>query len=411
MMRLSKLLEEDSRLPMGPAVHMLFVHSEIQKLCTFRNNILNAAKGSSPDVLNTLNLTFKKLEQLEIKFETFFWDLAKNTMELVKGGFGSTVVRLVKIIEVEEKTDEQIQRRLTAEEFIGEKMDHLRGRQIKNYRVKYFDCLRENITGAITKISIDEKKELEYVLAAFEPIIDDLKLVKNEFVPLYPKRYNIFHFYVLEYHRSIYDMIDQLTSSTLESSAILFLTKWVKDYYQTMATKLDVSEDMLEPKLLDGREAELLINYIDMLKANLSEWLNNIIFAETKEFLDRKTPPEMDNSGQYLLSGSVIAFQMFNQQIDVTSHSSCGKLLFDVVVECCRVMSEFQNQWLGILDQEYTKFTKKALEINEGLVEYIIALANDSVRCTDFSENISSRLEGIADETFKPKHVAKVIEN
>jgi hypothetical protein len=409
MTRIGRLLEEDSTLPMGPAANILFAHSQIQQLCIFRNGILNSARGASPDVLNTLTLIFKKLDHLEYKFDTFFWELAKNTMDLVKGGFGSTVIRLIKIIEVEEKTDEQITRKLNADEFMGEQSDHLRGRQIKAYRVRYFDFLREKISRDITQICEDQNMELEYVLESFVPIYDELKIVQDEFIPLYPKRYNIFNFYVLEYHRAIHNSINKLLKEKLDSSSILFLIKWVKEYYENMASNLDVSEDLLEPKLLDGREMELLASYIDMVKLKLTEWLANLLSSETSEFLDRKQPPETDSGGQYLLTGSVMAFQMFNHEIDVVVSSSCGKLLYDIVLECCRVMFDFQNEWIRLLDLEYAKFNKKALNLNEGLVEYIMALSNDCVRSTDFSENIGIRLESAADDAFKERHVSKVL--
>ena len=36
------------------------------------------------------------------------------------------------------------------------------------------------------------------------------------------------------------------------------IRKWVREYYHSINTRLDVSEELLEPRLLDGREEELV---------------------------------------------------------------------------------------------------------------------------------------------------------
>jgi hypothetical protein len=406
MTRVGKLLDEDSKISLGPAKNLLLIHYQIQQLSIFRNKILMDARGSSSDVLNILNNMFKKLDQLEYKFDLLFWELAKNTMELVKNGNLSTVVRLVKIIEIEEKADEAIS--MASEVYSNEAYDYLRGRQIKGYRIKYFDLLRDRINEELKKMFLDQQKDLPMVLKAFDSIIDTLIVVHDDVAPLFPRRYNIFHFFVLEYHRAIYHMINNMTETEIEPAHILVLIKWVRDYYDGMSARLDVGEDLLEPKLLDGREEEFMSSYVKLVRAKLTEWLKNILNSETVDFLERKNPPEMDTSGQYLLTGSVIAFQMFNQQLDVVASSSRGQLLNEIVNECCIVMEEFQQSWMKLIDMEYNKFFNKANDLNEGLVEYIMALANDCMRSTEFSDTISNRLETMSDEQYRGPNLAKV---
>lgn len=54
------------------------------------------------------------------------------------------------------------------------------------------------------------------------------------------------------------------------------------------------------------------------------------------------------------------------------------------------------------------KFTNKASDLTEGLVEYIIALGNDCMRSTEFSESIIARLEGMCDESYREETIKKV---
>ena len=392
--RISKLLDEDAKNTAGPANNLLLVHYELQNLVLFRTKILNDAKGSSTDVLNTLNLMFKKLEQLEYKFETFFWECCRNTWTLVQNGYFSTVVRLIKIIEVSEKADSLNQRSIDQQE---DPLDKI-GMKIKNYRIKYFDLLQEKVNQEIKQIIQDNGSALQDVLTGFDAIIETLQIVYTTFTPLFPKHYNIFNFFVLEYHRGIYNTIKELANADVDPSAILILTKWIQDYHDKMSSKFDVSEDLLEPRLLDGREEEFIAAYVRLVRGKLSEWLHNIISSETVEFLNRKMPPECDGSGHYIMTGSVIAFQMFNQQLDMVQ-STKGHLITDIVTECCNAMTEFQVAWNKVIDLEFSKFENKSTDLNEGLVEYSMALCNDSYRSQEFAEEIINRLETVHNES------------
>ncbi|KAI8928085.1 exocyst complex component Sec6-domain-containing protein [Entophlyctis helioformis] len=426
--RIQTFLEEDSAKTVGPAENLVFVHYQLQMLSKFRDATLARSRGCSTDVVNTLSIMFKKLESLEYKFENYLWILSKVTVELVRSGYSSTVVRLVKIIEAEERADEvsAMQEELGSSGALGSGSvsgsnhslgrsesrrpvnDRSRSNNVKGYRIKFFDVLRESIQEEMRLMYDANCRDPPAMLKAADGIVDTLIVVSDDVKPLFPKRYNIFLFFVLEYHRAIYEMVNKLTEGDMDPATILQVIKWVRDYYASMSARLDVSEDMLEPRLLDGREEELTLEYIKLVRSKLSEWLSNILQSETLDFLERNDPPEMDGNGQYLLTGSVIVFQMFNQQLDVVATSSRGQLLHDVVMECCNTLEAFQAAWIKILDSEFAKFTAKSADLSEGLVEYIMALANDSLRSSEFSETISIRLEGMTEESIRQTVTSRV---
>ena len=403
--RTTQLLEEDCANVIGPNDNLLLVHYQLQLLEKFRNNTMVQARGASVDILSTLSNSFKKVDALEQSFDQYIWDLASKALDLLKTGNGSTIVRLVKIIEMEEKLDESaavMDVELVEDNTKSVELEFTRGRKIKAYRIKFFDVLRNSIVVSIKKIAGQFSDDVESLLKATDAVIDDLVIINDDLVPLVPSSYNIFRFFVLESHRAIYEMLENIiTEGAIGPGSILLLLKWVRDYYSNMHTRLDVSEELLEPRLLGGREDELVTGYISLVRAKLSEWLANILNNETVHFLARSGPPETDGNGQYLLAGSVIVFKMFNQQIDVAITSSRGQLLYDVVLVCIDVLEEYQNTWVRILDQEYQKFIDRAADLSDGLPEYVMALSNDALRSTEFSENIRERLTTLAEESFK----------
>ncbi|KAJ3190257.1 SNARE-binding exocyst subunit S6 [Gaertneriomyces sp. JEL0708] len=407
--RIRSLLREDAKDLLGPAHNLLLVHYKLQQLEMFRNSTLAKARRSPTDVQNTLYNYFNKVDQFESEFENYLFAIARNTVELVKNGHASAVVRMIKVIETEEKADELASlQEVGTESADPDSPDAVRPRSIKSYRIKFFDTLRGVIVEEIQGVYSKHKDNLSGLLSHFDAVIDDLIIVHDELIPKFPKRYNIFHFYVLEYHRAIYDTLVKVTATPMDAGSILTLLAWVREYYESMSSRLDVSEDILEPRLLDGREESLQKEYIKLVRGKLAEWLSNILRTETVDFLERRRPPDSDTEGKYLLAGSVIVFSMFNQQVDVVASSSRGQLLFNVVKECCVTLDEFHKAWTRILDNEFQKFVDKSPELTEGLPDYMIALANDCLRSTEFAESLTERTESISDNKFRSQIAQKI---
>ncbi|KAJ3150536.1 SNARE-binding exocyst subunit S6 [Irineochytrium annulatum] len=415
--RVQRLLQEDAKdATFGD--NLLFLHYYINQLESFRNTTLFRSRRSSADVLGTLNHYFEKVDEVADAFEKLLWLVGGRTLELVKLKKTAATLRLVKIIETEERADEL----MSLAEYAGAGGDGGNGeadgeqggaeveqpRQMKGYRIKFIDVLREVIGKQVRELYELHQADLPVLLSATDLIVDDLILVHDELEPRFPKKYNIFQFFVLEYHRCIYDMVNLIISGNMEAGAILMLLKWVREYYSSMNMRLGVGEELLEPRLLDDREEELIVEYIKLVRQKLAEWLNNLLNTETRDFVERTGPPEIDSNGVYLLTGSVIVFQMFNQQVDVVAQSSRGELIYDVIFECCQALEEFQKAWTKILEKEYQRFTEKPGDVAEGLPEYVIALANDNLRGTEFSEVISNRVEGMMDEPFRKQATVRI---
>ncbi|KAJ3103186.1 SNARE-binding exocyst subunit S6 [Phlyctochytrium planicorne] len=404
--RAQRILREDASHAEPTGENLLFVHYQLQMLEAFRDNTMRKSRNSPDEVLITLERYFEKVDELSEAFESLLWMVGRRTLDLVKNGNAGAVVRVVKIIETEEQADEYAS--VMEAEQAEDDEEHDPIRLVKGYRIKFFDVLREAIGKQVKDLYNEHANDLPKLLQAADLIIDDLILIHDELEPRFPKKYNIFQFFVLEYHRSIYDMVNLIISRPMEAGAILLLLKWVRDYYSSVNGRLGVGEELLEPRLLDDREEELILEYIKLVRQKLSEWLNNLLNTETRDFIERTCAPESDSNGIYLLSGSVIVFQMFNQQVDVVSHSSRGPLIFDVIVECCNAIEEFQKAWSKILEKENSRFFEKDKDIAEGLPEYIVALANDSMRGTEFSEVLTKRIESMVDEPFKTQATLRV---
>jgi len=80
--------------------------------------------------------------------------------------------------------------------------------------------------------------------------------------------------------------------------------------------------------------------------------------------------------------------------------SGQGAILTRVVEDSNRVMRQTQVQWIKIVESEFKKQVEKPEESHPGLVEYAIALANDQIKCADYAEALSARLEPLVSEKY-----------
>lgn len=92
---------------------------------------------------------------------------------------------------------------------------------------------------------------------------------------------------------------------------------------------------------------------------------------------------------------------MINQQTDLALDSNQGSVLAKVVEEFHRSMRNVQAEWMKLIDSEFQRQIRTPDLAPPGLVEYLVALANDQVKSADFTENLSNRLEALVSEKYR----------
>ncbi len=413
---LSRMLEADRSQasgPSGPSPNLLPIHFQLQQLETFRNEVLHQAKKSAKsdsaaaEDLQTLVEWFERLDIVAKEYEEWLWKLSGSIVDLTRQGNAGTVVRLLKVVEVESTEDQKavalrLLRKMGGNTEVTSKYRSMQGsaRVIKNYRHKLLDTISTSI-----KQSFDDAMEREGgdYLAFVENlgwIYKDILRIESDVVPLFPEDYEIYSFYVKAYHRHLNQCLQQIVNQAPEASVLLRMHAWIKEYRSNMK-ELEIPQAWLTPPLLDGKSQDLIEDYVKLIVTKIDEWTVNLMKTETRDFSARDTPPEMESDGMYGMQGAVILFQMVNQQVDLAADSGQGAVLARVVSESGRVMRSTQMQWTRLLDIEYKRQIEKPEEVPPGLVEYVVALANDQLRCADYAEALSTRLEPLVSDKYK----------
>ncbi|SCV74869.1 BQ2448_7898 [Microbotryum intermedium] len=427
---ISSLLSTDRADPLGPAPNLLPIHYHLTELETFRNETLTQAKRSrcQPETMRTLEAYFERLSETIEAFEAHYFRVARELLELSRRGHASVAVKVAKIAEVEGARDQKaiairmVKKAGTLDVASRFKSLQADARIIKHYRAKVMDAIKDACRTEIERSYARHNDNGIAWLDDLDWIYDDLLTVEKDLVPRFPPDWKVSRtgegitsftkmdpdvasaVVIADFlSLALYDFLQTYVKAGPDAGSLLRLSQFVKEYQKTMVNELDVPVEWITPQLLDGREAQLIEDYALLVVKKVDEWTANLMKTEVDEFVKREQPPEIDPDGKYGMQGAVILFQMLNQQVDLSLDSNQGSILLRIVQEASRVMRGVQRQWLTLLDREYKRQVeaKNPDEVPGGLVEYVMALANDQIRSADFTEVLNNRLEPLVSQKYK----------
>ncbi|EKD04400.1 vesicle fusion-related protein [Trichosporon asahii var. asahii CBS 8904] len=404
---LGRLLDDDrSQGPISDAPHLLPIHFQLQQLESFRNETMAEAKRGNREEREILTRWFEPLDVLIKEFEGWMWELASNVVELARQGYGGTVVRLVKIIEFEGREDEKtVALRLVRK--VGNDAARLRGvqgnaRPIKNYRHKFLDAIEKNIKGKFADHYDRNELDLLGFIDGLDFMYKDIIRIKDDVEHLFPPDFEAVKWLIHRYHLALDEVLKKVVSSAPEAQVLLELYAWTKEYTRSMK-ELEVPSEWLQPPLLDGKAGDLLEDYVRLIITKLEEWTVNLQKQETAKFRTRTEEPSRGTDGLFGMDGVVDFFSIVNQQIDLALDSNQGAVLARVVTEVSKVQRRVQSEWVKLMsDEAQAQAEKRPEEVAGGLVEYVMALANDQLRAADFTEALQNRLEPLVSDKYKP---------
>ncbi|KAJ1909533.1 SNARE-binding exocyst subunit S6 [Tieghemiomyces parasiticus] len=401
-------------------LNLLRIHYELRQLEELRDRAMRYTAVGHPDVAHTLERMFGDIDSLSERFERILWGLAEYVFELAEQLRFDLIVQVCKVVEYEERRDQQgalLQQRggQDAMKVVSPAAGSNWTRTDRHYKRTLLERLERAIRHRLATMlgplsGADAAQTLEAMdeaLAAFgqltENVAQDLALVQNYVAPCFPPDFDILPFFVTHYHRAVYDHVQRLQDSPMDGGTILDLLRVSREYHVTIYETLGFPQEWLEPKLLEGKEEVLIQEYMAIVRKKLREWVDNLMTTETAEFVNRTKAPEVDADNLYCMQTSVIMFQIVNEQVELACESTRGRLIFDVVSECHAVFRIAQQQWKRHLDAECRRQATRAADVPPGLVDYVIALANDHLRAVEYTESVLSRACEVVNRSYQEK--------
>lgn len=286
----------------------------------------------------------------------------------------------------------------------------------RNYPEKFFAAIEKSIHSLFEGCMETFSGNPDEILDNLDWIYTDLQLTQQELVKCTPARWNIFDKFVTFYHKELYAMLNQILDTDPNALVILKILNYVKEYYTTMENVMGVPRDpLLNPPLLDGKEDKLYDDYLDLIKSKLREWKTNLGSTEKVNFIERAVPPESDEDNRLGLQGEYIMFTIISQQIDVAAESGQARILVGTIEECGSILRERQDSWEKTMREQVKLQLEDSTDgkgvtnvdgtvtgaVPGGLVEYLLALANDQIKGADHAEHISSKTAGMVSKKYR----------
>ncbi|KAK6359353.1 SNARE-binding exocyst subunit S6 [Orbilia brochopaga] len=393
------MLNEDNTADglMGQMPNLLPVHFKLGSLRDFRDEAMYQATRATDDTSNTLANYFAVMDGSVTEFENRMDLFFSNVLKMVRGRNGSLVVRLAKIIEAEEVADSKLRALQDATSQHSDLVSRFKSinvgsKQQKEYKKRYIECIQASVAEEFKRSEALFAQDSSALMESFDWYFDDLFVVKNMLTKLVPPKWNIFETYLNIYHGQMHEFITKLINDQdLDGQGLLQIILWKSQYDQGLKS-LKVDKTTLNPPVLGGPEEDLIREYLNIIVSKMTEWMNTVNQGDVKDFQERKEAPEVNEHGNFILQGAVIAFQMINQQIDVASDAGKVSVLLGVIDECGGLLKRRQALWDEVTRREVDRFLIDPESVPEGIFEWMLAVANDQARCAVFTESVKSRL-------------------
>ncbi|CCH43753.1 Exocyst complex component [Wickerhamomyces ciferrii] len=413
--------------------NLLLIHYKLNKLRDFQERLLELGEHSNEDSKFIVKKVITKIYDVIKKFDTLLENIIVGLVESVKITNNSLVIRLAKIIDFEEREDlkiESVKEVLTQKNVKGSSNRGLfdqiingtiQGRiQQRNYKKFFLTKIEESIQEIFQNCweTYQQKDNMFEILDNLDWVFHDLMSIKLDMSKLMPSRWDIFKVYYDLYYKELNILINRLIESEPETLIILEILDFDNKFKDIMVEEFGFSKQENKTIIGEKEKEKLLSDYLSLIILKMNEWMTNLSKTEQDVFKLRIQAPDVDSENLYALEGTKIVFQMFTQQCDVASGSGQGKILAGVVEEFGKLLITRQARWSGLIKTEVQKLltinhkepssgknsstTEETEEdtVPPGLIEYLIALANDQMRGADYTEAISNKYGGMVSKKY-----------
>lgn len=390
---------------MNPMPRLLPIHHQISQIQDFRDNALHQSESLDPDLRATLESHFSPLLNTVETFDERIGIISMNMIELVRARNVGLVVRLAKIIDAEERSDEKVlalQAAQTSHQELASRFKSIQtGPKVaRGYKEKWLACIRAAAGAKFEGVSESFAEDPDGLFDSLQWYFNDLQTVKDYFPQLMPPKWNIFETYLNIYHGLMHDFLQSLVERPeLDGASLLKVILWNSEYTQQMKG-LGVKAKDLRPQLLDGKEEELVKEYLHLIVSSMEKWMDKIIEDDTRDFMNRPQTLEYDENRNAGMPGAILMFQMINQQVEVALDSNKGSVVVGVVEECVRLLKNRQQKWQKVMSDEIESYCVNSEDAAEGILEYTIAVANDQLKCAGYAESTSAKVGPLLSRKF-----------
>lgn len=387
-----QLLGDDENDPENQP-NLLEAHMRLTRLRDFRDEALDQIRKAKDNSLEqTLTDWFQPLDAVIEVFDEHIGFICMRLIDFVQNELNGTVVRLAIVIAAEEKNDDRVRALQDAQkdhqDLVSKFTSFTIGpKSIRGYKEKFLQAIEAVVTNMLEQTREDFDEDPSKLDKYTKWYFNNLFVVKQGMQTLFPKKWKIFKTYVDIYHKAMHDfLLSYMDSPELRPPNMLGIVHYVEIYYRKM-DKLGVSQSELKPHVVDGREADLVREYRNIITKALTSWIDRMYITDRKNFLARSTEAvEMDADGRFRTKTMGDMWRMLHEQLVAAGDSEREDVVEGVVSAMFSALKSRQQQWQSLVTEESDKFknpTPEQLETLSPFQDWLLAIANDQIACVD----------------------------
>jgi exocyst complex component 3 len=375
--------------------NLLPAHYELTQLRNIRDDAIDQISRASDNSLqSTLEEYFVRLDQTVEWFDEHIGKISLNILNIIQMGNNGLVVRLAVIIAEEEKNDKKVKALQEAQKDHQELAARFKSittgpKQVRGYKDRFLLCIKVHAEQQFMEVEDAFKEDPEKLEKACRWFFNELNTVKLGLMTLVPKKWKILNVYGETYHQLMHDfLVRQIDDPETPPAAILSILHWQEKYHKKM-DKLGFVEPELQPQLIDGREAELVREWRQLIVKYLEEWIDRIFKTDQQEFTERNPDTlERDENGLFRTRNMVDMWKMLREQTIAAGNSDRTDAVEGVVDAMIRVLKRRQQTWQNMIEDEIARLTSPTAtgEGYDTIYDWLVAVTNDHIACIDDDE-------------------------
>ncbi|KAK6880861.1 Exocyst complex component SEC6 [Candida tropicalis] len=434
-----------------PLPNLLQIHSGYTQARNFSDYLEVYARNLSDDLQSIVYKVVSPMKKTIKLFDELLQEAIFSLTEVTKVGNYTNFFNLFTVLTWEEKQDMKLvlltSLQLNSEDPKSVNYKTFRGRS-RNYKKFFFDKLKANLNEIFDSCVEHYKQDKALVYTDLDWLEDELRFIFETLDKAFPSGWQISAFIEEVYYTRLHQLTMDVIETDPPAEDLLKILSYDSKYGKF------VSQYNVQQRSIIGEELKetVLDDYLKNITNKMNEWYTNLIAQEARTFSERPSAPEiypitqeiedLDANNQlistpidlnvYVLPDFKIPLTMLKEQADVAADSNYARILVEVIEnwsacyikrvstfrelvddEMDRYMSVFSNDDYLIKESKAKRLFRKKkpqgvdLEnltpeeqsklSREGLVEYLVALAN--------SLDIS---DGILNDKFAPAFKEKI---